>query len=710
MGEPTEIIPSTSTNLETAVAIRDDILRADALATEVNLWLSHLDALLGSLPMLVPGVPVDLTVQAAWLTEAGYLGSLDSEGLVNERIGIRGHEFFIAMLTGQNVGELDDILAPTTNAEIIAAARTAAEYDVREAELAFINQNKDVLFEVYVNLYLRLGNAASNIPVGSISNNLLTAYDDLLAYQDQYGYFANPFDDPMGYLSENAQAALSDTSVAELQTAIRTILSQGGLELSALQQVLPEELWPLARSATWDTAIAIDADLSASIAFFTKLLNDYDPMALKLRLDMLRGHIINLPDEIIGVSIAFIKDALLAFEVRTRERVNALKRAADTLLRIQQFTRPYSIQLTETREETLRNVVFDEIQEEMRTWPWLRNIIKDEWESLSNDELWDVANWALLNNPHNLEPLNRGFLQDPEFEGYLIPNNAAWDRHIGLLTALEDARPTPATTNSWAIVIELAFSIISEVFDYILSFGDVVNSLKQKDWGAAASTIFFAAFPILPGSFSRKISDFPDLISSHTQTYRRIVENADIDEATRAQHLAKIEEIDRKIDELREPISELAAQIDELRHIDAPRTRGEYLERAAELRRQYNLGPEEKNIGIADYILDNGERGTIESISGRERFSQSPFAPFVPDTEMKHLFENLRKAGSGAGAADTEAKILYDFAIHHQDTSVSGKIFIFTDRWPCPSCNDIIYKDFKLHFPNIEVIPVVGKI
>ena len=60
-------------------------------------------------------------------------------------------------------------------------------------------------------------------------------------------------------------------------------------------------------------------------------------------------------------------------------------------------------------------------------------------------------------------------------------------------------------------------------------------------------------------------------------------------------------------------------------------------------------------------------------------------------------------------AVDTEAKILEDIA--HQlgyntkavDSSVTGKVYLITERAPCASCADVI-SQFNEMFPNIEVI------
>lgn len=52
---------------------------------------------------------------------------------------------------------------------------------------------------------------------------------------------------------------------------------------------------------------------------------------------------------------------------------------------------------------------------------------------------------------------------------------------------------------------------------------------------------------------------------------------------------------------------------------------------------------------------------------------------------------------------DTESKILEDIAKKLKDhTDVSGKIKLYTDYKPCPSCQSVI-KQFREKYRNIEV-------
>lgn len=72
-------------------------------------------------------------------------------------------------------------------------------------------------------------------------------------------------------------------------------------------------------------------------------------------------------------------------------------------------------------------------------------------------------------------------------------------------------------------------------------------------------------------------------------------------------------------------------------------------------------------------------------------------------TKLVDRYGNIDSAEAYDRKWDTEAKILEEIALLLGDnTAISGKIDLFTERMPCPSCNDVIFA-FRQKYPNIKL-------
>jgi hypothetical protein len=74
--------------------------------------------------------------------------------------------------------------------------------------------------------------------------------------------------------------------------------------------------------------------------------------------------------------------------------------------------------------------------------------------------------------------------------------------------------------------------------------------------------------------------------------------------------------------------------------------------------------------------------------------------------KFKTLCVNQNGAVEGADCwqrdVDTEFKILEDIAARLKDTAVSGRIRLYTELYPCPSCWNVM-KQFLALYPNVQM-------
>jgi RHS repeat-associated core domain len=138
-------------------------------------------------------------------------------------------------------------------------------------------------------------------------------------------------------------------------------------------------------------------------------------------------------------------------------------------------------------------------------------------------------------------------------------------------------------------------------------------------------------------------------------------------------------------------------------------------ERAKIFRQTLNLGEfhpkSSPNLAFADIRLGNkGQEfsGTLLALSGSTKVRTAPGNVIEP---MPGLVGNVsgrinfmpQVVGNHLRATDSEIKLLEVVANRYIDNpSIKGKIYLFSERSPCQSCEEVIRK-FKKMFPNIEV-------
>ena len=132
------------------------------------------------------------------------------------------------------------------------------------------------------------------------------------------------------------------------------------------------------------------------------------------------------------------------------------------------------------------------------------------------------------------------------------------------------------------------------------------------------------------------------------------------------------------------------------------RTLKQFLRRSEDIRRELRIKPGKRNVGIADYTID-GRMGILEAVSG-----ETNHPGFVQlRNENDRTFQTFI-GGGGRGPVDTEAKILEEISSRFNPNS-SGRIVLYTDRPPCPSCSGVI-NQFEQRHPNIQVEVIKGNL
>ena len=131
-----------------------------------------------------------------------------------------------------------------------------------------------------------------------------------------------------------------------------------------------------------------------------------------------------------------------------------------------------------------------------------------------------------------------------------------------------------------------------------------------------------------------------------------------------------------------------------------------------------------QNVGFADFEINlpdgqqfSGSRENWIGVSGKK----SPEGTVPPAAEDRRIFDVkdellARENINRTAATDSENKILEAIAqqlteeheVQFGDANVTGKIILFTEREPCPPCDEIIKIQWKEKFPNIHVDVIHG--
>ncbi len=142
------------------------------------------------------------------------------------------------------------------------------------------------------------------------------------------------------------------------------------------------------------------------------------------------------------------------------------------------------------------------------------------------------------------------------------------------------------------------------------------------------------------------------------------------------------------------------------------RTRDELITLAWQTRRLNHYGYADKNVGIADYII-NEKRGELWAVSGGAKWDLPGFAPYRERDNMLFGSDTFPVNGLDLRYTDSEAKILEqiarDLMAQPDPYSIRGVINLYTDRKPCPSCSSVITR-FGEYFPSIELNIVRGPV
>jgi len=134
------------------------------------------------------------------------------------------------------------------------------------------------------------------------------------------------------------------------------------------------------------------------------------------------------------------------------------------------------------------------------------------------------------------------------------------------------------------------------------------------------------------------------------------------------------------------------------------RTLKQFLRRSEDIRRELNIKPGKRNVGIADYTID-GQTGILEAVSGET--NHNGFVP-LRNPQDQNFTTFTPDEGGGYGDVDTEAKILEEISSRFNPNS-SGRIVLYTDRPPCRSCKGVI-DQFEQRHPNIQVEVIKGNL
>jgi len=130
------------------------------------------------------------------------------------------------------------------------------------------------------------------------------------------------------------------------------------------------------------------------------------------------------------------------------------------------------------------------------------------------------------------------------------------------------------------------------------------------------------------------------------------------------------------------------------------RSREQFITQSSQIRKHLGIKPDGSNVGIADYNID-GQIGTLQAVS--RHTNKSDYVQLRNESDRRFYAVPV---GGGQGPVDTEAKILEEISSRFNPNS-SGRVVLFTDRPPCPSCWGVI-DQFRQYHPNIEVDVIEG--
>jgi len=120
----------------------------------------------------------------------------------------------------------------------------------------------------------------------------------------------------------------------------------------------------------------------------------------------------------------------------------------------------------------------------------------------------------------------------------------------------------------------------------------------------------------------------------------------------------------------------------------------DFEQRVIEIRKTSNLSLS-RNIGIVRCSI-GGKEFEEFAVSGEKAYN----GVGLPS---QRIFQLLNPPPGHYRGYDSECKLLEHIAAKYtQNKNVEGKIKLFTERPPCPSCKDIISQFLRM-FPNIEI-------
>ncbi len=103
------------------------------------------------------------------------------------------------------------------------------------------------------------------------------------------------------------------------------------------------------------------------------------------------------------------------------------------------------------------------------------------------------------------------------------------------------------------------------------------------------------------------------------------------------------------------------------------------------------------NFAVARTAIDGADGYTI-GVSGLRNFEG--VAPPIPARGSRH-FEATQVEGHWTHN-DAEFRIL-EYLSDNWTQYSRGSVWLYTERQPCPSCSRVLYEQFPVQFPHIEL-------
>ena len=130
----------------------------------------------------------------------------------------------------------------------------------------------------------------------------------------------------------------------------------------------------------------------------------------------------------------------------------------------------------------------------------------------------------------------------------------------------------------------------------------------------------------------------------------------------------------------------------------------------AEFRKRNNFAwaaAEINGLDQAEYFAHSGIQDLEElSAPAKKKIQEISLKPAKETAKFATLCVNQNGAVDGANCwqrdVDTEFKILEDMASRLPDTAVSGRIRLFTELYPCPSCWNVM-RQFLAVYSNVQM-------